>query len=142
MTDTIVEMSLEQPPQPQIQPQQPLPPYVYLLSSLTSRDTYVGATVNLDRRLRQHNKELSGGAKATHKHQWERVAYVSGFPDWTAALQFEWAWKHVTKSISRKYPPIERRRKALDKLLQQERATTKAIPFVEWATQPTIHWNT
>ena len=38
--------------------------YVYLLKS-TKGTTYVGATVNLERRLRQHNKELVGGAKAT-----------------------------------------------------------------------------
>jgi predicted GIY-YIG superfamily endonuclease len=32
--------------------------YVYLLYSDNS--TYVGATVDLDRRLRQHNKEIKG----------------------------------------------------------------------------------
>ena len=38
--------------------------YVYLLVS-TSGNTYVGATVDLNRRLRQHNKEIKGGAVAT-----------------------------------------------------------------------------
>ena len=38
--------------------------YVYLLLS-TKGTTYVGATVNLARRLRQHNRELKGGAKLT-----------------------------------------------------------------------------
>jgi len=33
--------------------------YVYLLEC-TDGSTYVGATVNLDRRLRQHNKEIKG----------------------------------------------------------------------------------
>jgi len=33
--------------------------YVYLLQS-TLGSTYVGATINLDHRLRQHNKEIKG----------------------------------------------------------------------------------
>ena len=39
--------------------------YVYLLQASSGRATYVGATTNLDRRLRQHNKEIVGGATAT-----------------------------------------------------------------------------
>ena len=34
--------------------------FVYLLLS-SDDSTYVGATVDLDRRLRQHNKEIKGG---------------------------------------------------------------------------------
>ena len=54
--------------------------YVYLLKS-TKGTTYVGATVNLERRLRQHNKELVGGAKATTSkvkkgESCKRVCYV------------------------------------------------------------------
>ena len=40
--------------------------FVYLLQS-SDGATYVGATVNLERRLRQHNKELVGGARATSR---------------------------------------------------------------------------
>ena len=42
--------------------------YVYLLES-TNHCTYVGATMNLDRRLRQHNGEIKGGARATTTKQ-------------------------------------------------------------------------
>ena len=38
--------------------------FVYLLEC-TDNSTYVGATVDVDRRLRQHNKEIKGGAHAT-----------------------------------------------------------------------------
>jgi predicted GIY-YIG superfamily endonuclease len=38
--------------------------FVYLLES-TNQSTYVGATVDLTKRLRQHNKEIKGGAVAT-----------------------------------------------------------------------------
>ena len=40
--------------------------FVYLLES-SDKATYVGATVDLNRRLRQHNCELKGGAIATKK---------------------------------------------------------------------------
>ena len=75
--------------------------YVYLLVS-TKGATYVGATVDLNRRLRQHNKEIKGGAHATSAkvakgETWRRHCYVSGFPNWSAALQFEWRWKQITR---------------------------------------------
>ena len=59
--------------------------FVYLLTA-TNGNTYVGATVDLQRRLRQHNKELVGGAHATgikvsQGESWTRAAHVSGFPD-------------------------------------------------------------
>jgi predicted GIY-YIG superfamily endonuclease len=73
--------------------------FVYLLEC-TDKSTYVGATVDLDHRLRQHNKEIKGGAHATtmkvnQGHSWKRICYIKGFPDWTAALQFEWAFRAV-----------------------------------------------
>ena len=73
--------------------------FVYLLLA-SDNSTYVGATVDLERRLRQHNKELKGGATATGTkvdkgETWIRAAYVEGFPDWQAALQFEWRWKQL-----------------------------------------------
>ena len=120
--------------------------YVYLLVS-TNGNTYVGATVDLNRRLRQHNKEIKGGAHATgikvaQGETWTRAAYVSGFPDWQATLQFEWRWKH----LSRKYPiqmiPLERRLKALKELLSLERPTSKALAYTEWTTIPEVHLET
>ena len=59
--------------------------------------TYVGATVNLARRLRQHNGEIKGGAKYTRlgaKGSWSVVFTVEGFREQREALQFEWALKH------------------------------------------------
>jgi len=117
--------------------------YVYLLES-TNGSTYVGATVDIDRRLRQHNKEIKGGATATgvkvmKGEIWKRVCFVSGFPDWAAALQFEWRWKQLSRKRSEK-KPIDRRMAALDQLLTLEKSTSKAIPFELWLVPPTIHW--
>jgi len=116
--------------------------YVYLL--YCDNSTYVGATVDLDRRLRQHNKEISGGAKATGKKVargqiWRRICYVSGFPDWQSTLQFEWRWKQITRTLGHD-EPVLRRMKALKKLIGLEQSTSKAKPFKEWDTQPQIYF--
>ena len=120
--------------------------FVYLLVS-TDNSTYVGATVDLNRRLRQHNKEIKGGAHATGSkvakgETWERAAHVSGFPDWHAALQFEWRWKQLSRKLSPKLFPLERRMKALKELLVLERPTSKAITYAEWPTPPEVHLET
>lgn len=40
---------------------------MYVLISGSRSETYVGITPDLDRRLRQHNGELAGGARTTHR---------------------------------------------------------------------------
>jgi predicted GIY-YIG superfamily endonuclease len=117
--------------------------FVYLLVS-TNGNTYVGATVDLNRRLRQHNKEIKGGAHATgmkvaQGETWTRAAHVSGFPDWQATLQFEWRWKHLTRKLPVNMVPLERRMMALKMLLELPQSTSKAIPFSQWETPPEVH---
>lgn len=116
--------------------------YVYLLHS-TDNSTYVGATVDLDRRLRQHNKIIKGGAHATSMkvnagQSWERACYVEGFPDWQAALQFEWRWKQISRKLSNKLFPLKRRMIALKQLLALDSSTSKAIPYSQWNSPPNI----
>ena len=118
--------------------------FVYLLEC-TDGSTYVGATVDLDHRLRQHNKEIKGGAHATSAKvsagkSWKRVCHVAGFPDWPAALQFEWRWKQLSRRLPLKMNPLERRKKALETLLTMDRPTTKAIPYSEWTSPPVVNW--
>jgi structure-specific endonuclease subunit SLX1 len=118
--------------------------FVYLLEA-TNKSTYIGATVNLDRRLKQHNKELSGGAIATTSkvlkgETWRRHCYVSGFPSWQAALQFEWRWKQLSRKLDKKMLPLDRRMLALNNLLALDRSTSKAIPFAEWPLKPEINY--
>lgn len=118
--------------------------FVYILEC-TNKATYVGATVNLERRLRQHNKEIVGGAHATgsrvsNGESWDRVCYVSGFPDWSAALQFEWRLKQLGRKLPQKMYPLERRMRSLKQLLSLPQSTAKAIPFAEWPAPPEIHF--
>jgi structure-specific endonuclease subunit SLX1 len=117
--------------------------YVYLLLS-TNNNTYVGATIDVNRRLRQHNCEIKGGAKATRSkvargETWRRVCYISEFPDWSSALQFEWKWKQLSRKIKNRKTPLQKRMEALNVLLSLERSTLKAIPFSEWNTSPKVH---
>ena len=119
--------------------------FVYVLES-TDKATYVGATVDLDHRLRQHNGEIKGGAHATHirieqGNAWERVCHIKGFPDWRTALQFEWALKFHSRTFPKKMLPIERRMRGLKTLLQKDRATSKSIPYTMYPEGgPSIVW--
>ena len=99
--------------------------------------------MDLDRRLRQHNQEIKGGARATGSKVaqgeiWTRAAHVAGFPDWPAALQFEWRWKQLSRKLPTKMFPLERRIKALHELLKLERPTTKAMAYTEWSAPPQV----
>jgi len=131
----------DQPDQPEsLDPTKPS--FVYLLES-TKGNTYVGATIDLNRRLRQHNKEIKGGAHATsikvaQGETWRRVCHVKGFPDWRSALQFEWRWKQLSRKFPAKTPPLEKRASALKLLLAFERPTSKAVAYDEWLVPPEV----
>jgi structure-specific endonuclease subunit SLX1 len=129
--------------------------YVYILESSDCKATYVGATVDLNHRLRQHNKELAGGAHATSIKvaqgcTWNRICFIQGFPDWPAALQFEWRLKQLSRKLikgdtskgdnNKNSKPIERRIQALHQLLSLDKPTTKAIPYSSWPSPPEIIW--
>lgn len=68
----------------------------YALEDSSHKRSYTGQTNNFERRLRQHNGELKGGARYTHRKQkgsWTPLFRVTGFQTLRAVLQFEWAMK-------------------------------------------------
>lgn len=102
--------------------------YCYILRNLTEQyknHSYVGFTVNPQRRIRQHNGELVGGAKYTKKGtgHWEIACLITGFPDRQNALQCEWAIKHQKTSGK----GCERRIRGLINLLKKDRWTNNSI---------------
>jgi len=119
--------------------------YVYFIES-TNGSTYIGATVDLDKRIRQHNKEIKGGATATSikvnmGEIWSYVCYIENCPTWTSALQCEWRWKHISRQIQKTNPhqkPKEKRLEALKKLLELDKPTSKAELFSNWEKPPHV----
>lgn len=86
---------------------------------------YIGATVDMPHRLRQHNGLIAGGAKRTSgKGPWSVECVVSGFRTWREALQFEWAFKYHTRRRRR----IDTRYDALCDLMRSEKWTSNAPP--------------
>jgi structure-specific endonuclease subunit SLX1 len=73
---------------------------VYLLVS--GSRTYVGCTTDVTRRLRQHNGEIRGGARATRGRQWAVVLYVEGFPNRSVACTFEALVKKRARGLSQR----------------------------------------
>ena len=122
--------------------------YVYFIES-TNGYTYIGATVNLDKRIRQHNKEIKGGAVATtnkvlNGEVWSYVCYVENFPTYNEALKFEWRWKQISRIIQKKNPnqtPKEKRMEALKILLELDKPTSKAMLYNDWENKPNVIYN-
>ena len=78
--------------------------YCYIIAN--GRHTYNGSTNDLRRRLRQHNGEITGGARATSRvgPGWRYVAVLGGFTDHVNALQCEWRIKHPSGRPGRRDP--------------------------------------
>lgn len=72
----------------------------YLLKSLDSNKTYIGATNNLPKRIATHN--AGKGAKYTRGQTWIPILHVTGFESKHACLSFESGWKKCHRYRSNK----------------------------------------
>ena len=94
--------------------------YCYWIVS--GRSSYIGATVNPTKRLKQHCGILSGGAQRTKGKLWHFHCVISGFRTWKEALCYEWAFKYHSRNCR----GIESRQLALEKLMLKERWTSNS----------------
>lgn len=93
---------------------------VYVLTNTSHNKTYVGITNKPDRRIRQHNGELVGGAKYTTGNkgegQWKFYGFIRHLDKHTS-LSLEKKIKIRSKKVSGS--PIEKRTKAIGTLLSE-----------------------
>ncbi|VFQ61450.1 unnamed protein product [Cuscuta campestris] len=97
--------SSQSPPSPSTSASKSNSPWsVYLiLSTNPPIKTYVGVTTNFTRRLKQHNGDLKGGAKASRSGRpWICACLIGGFKDRSEACTFESRWKQLSKKLPRK----------------------------------------
>ena len=98
--------------------------FVYLLKSEVSNRTYVGYTVDIFRRVEQHNGLRKGGAKRTRVGRpWRVVMFVS-FEFERTAMQYEFC-VHKTRRFKRG-TGIANKMKVMKGLLSQERICSTA----------------
>ena len=100
--------------------------YAYIIYS--GNRTYNGVTNDLTRRLRQHNREIRGGAKATGMcKNWRYLAYIEGFVDKNNCLSCEWRIKHPDgkRKKNKIYSGINGRILTLNELLLFDKWTDK-----------------
>ena len=127
-------------PAPRFPPPPPPPssshPTVYLL--LDGRRTYVGATLCLHRRLRQHNGEIGGGARRTSGGSWTVACKVTGFRTFSEALKFEFAWRREGRRRRGTGTGVRGRRSALESLVARERWSSTSPPACD--VPLTVEW--
>ena len=97
--------------------------------------SYVGMTNDFFKRLRQHNGEISGGAKYTSKKKgWYPVLIIDGFQDMKSAMQCEWKLKHFARKGSVR--GVKGKLKYLSKYLYEENIIKgfddQNIPIIEY----------
>ena len=111
-----------------------MPHFCYILHNDKNNKTYNGYTNNLERRLRQHNMEIKGGAKYTTREvvknavTWRYLCVVtSPSEDFTKqkALSLEWHIKYPDnkRSRSKHFNSPEGRIRGMELALQNEKFT-------------------
>lgn len=87
---------------------------LYLLFHKTANRTYIGITTNIQRRLRQHRGEITGGARFTARTQkkfpggqWELVCFLSGFENRSEVTRWERLLKIRSRGLKQRLGAFE-----------------------------------
>jgi putative endonuclease len=91
---------------------------VYLLINSNNNKTYIGITNNINRRIRQHNNELCGGAKYTTRNidngKWIYYGFINNL---TKNLSLSLEKKIKIKSKKCSGTPLEKRLMSIDYII-------------------------
>lgn len=103
----------------------------YILYSISLNKIYVGYTVNIERRLKQHNGIISGGAKKTCEGRpWVLYIKIEGFLEKSSALRFEYRLNLMTKKY--KSDQLHKSLNALVKLIYMGDGSKKKDTWFPW----------
>ncbi|KAJ1689063.1 hypothetical protein LUZ63_013218 [Rhynchospora breviuscula] len=110
---------------------------VYLIVSSRLPRTYVGVTTNFTRRLKQHNGELKGGAKASSAGRpWSLACIVRGFENRSEACEFESKWKNISRKSTRK----KKEENAVNSLLRHREEALKKVDTSFDSSRLKVEW--
>ncbi|OQV21121.1 Structure-specific endonuclease subunit slx1 [Hypsibius exemplaris] len=103
--------------------------------------TYIGYTVDPNRRQKQHNRgrKFGGACRTNNRGPWQVVVIVYGFMTNIAALQFEWAWQHPDES--RRLRHSTKKTKKENALAYRLRVMAEMLSVDPWRRQAlTVQW--
>ena len=94
---------------------------VYLLINTKNKYTYIGSTNNSIRRLRQHNGELTGGAKYTKikkgDGEWQYFGYIINLEKCQALSIEKKIQKRTKKCLGN--TPLDKRLNCINKVINE-----------------------
>ena len=94
--------------------------YNYVIFNQKCSKTYIGSTINPTRRFRQHNGEITGGAKYTKGGIWEPFIILGDLLHTkNTALSYEWHLKRESRKIKNNNSKI-RRKIGLEKFINSK----------------------
>lgn len=105
----------------------------YMIKSQLCDRVYVGYTIDFKHRIRQHNGEITGGAKKTSKHRpWEPICIIKGFLDKSSALRFEWKLQHIKIRLDRRKSNVQHYIERLNYLILHGDGSKRKDNIMPW----------
>lgn len=102
--------------------------------------TYVGSTVNLNRRIRQHNGEIKGGAKYTRSGSWQYYCVIYNLNNHkNTCLSEEWHIKWMTNKVKKARSTHERRKLALEQYYCTREHNIRPFTYIIFVSQEYLH---